>query len=69
LLRPHYPKGTNFAKVFQTHINRVVERLNYRPRKRLCYLIPVEMFWGNISEHDKRAVLWLLINSAIKKII
>ena len=34
LLRQYYPKGTNFAKLSQTQINRVVEQLNNRHRKR-----------------------------------
>lgn len=36
MLRHYYPKGTNFATLSQTHINRVVEHLNNGPRKRLC---------------------------------
>jgi|TARA_R110000823_G_scaffold298902_1_gene419530 IS30 family transposase len=49
LLRQYYPKGTNFAKLSQTHINRVVEQLNNRPRKRLGYRTPAEVFWGEYS--------------------
>lgn len=49
LLRQYYPKGTDFAKRSQTHINRVVEQLNNRPRKRLGYRTPAEVFWGEYS--------------------
>ncbi|MEC9295890.1 MAG: IS30 family transposase [Pseudomonadota bacterium] len=49
LLRQYYPKGTNFARLSQTHINRVVEQLNNRPRKRLGYRTPAEVFWGEYS--------------------
>ena len=49
LLRQYYPKGTNFPSLSQTHINRVVEQLNNRPRKRLGYRTPAEVFWGEYS--------------------
>ena len=49
LLRQYYPKGTNFAKLSPPHINRVVEQLNNRPRKRLGYRTPAGMFWGDCS--------------------
>jgi len=45
----HYPKETNFATLSQTHINRVVEELKNRPRKRLGCRTPAEMFWGEYS--------------------
>jgi len=48
LLRQNYPKGTNFVRLSQTHINRVVEQLNNRPGKRLGYRTPAEVFWGGI---------------------
>ncbi|MBZ0333203.1 IS30 family transposase [Marinobacter sp. AL4B] len=49
LLRQYCPKGTNFAKRSQTHINRVAEQLNNRPRKRLGYRTTAEVFWGEYS--------------------
>ncbi|GAA3556235.1 hypothetical protein GCM10022265_03650 [Marinobacter xestospongiae] len=49
LLRHYYPKGTNFAKVSQQALNRVVDELNNRPRKRLGYRTPAEVFWGEYS--------------------
>lgn len=49
LLRQYYPKGTDFSKVSQRALNRVVEELNNRPRKRLGYRTPAEVFWGEYS--------------------
>ncbi|MEQ5835268.1 IS30 family transposase [Marinobacter sp. NFXS9] len=49
LLRQHYPKGADFAKRSQTHINRAVGQLNNRPRKRLDYRTPAAVFWGEYS--------------------
>ncbi|MEQ5837764.1 IS30 family transposase [Marinobacter sp. NFXS9] len=49
LLQQYYPKGMDFAKWAQTHISRVVEQLNNRPRKRLGYRTPAEVFWGEYS--------------------
>lgn len=46
LLHQYYPKGTNFSKLSQTHINQVVEQLNNQPKKRLGYRTPAEVFWG-----------------------
>jgi IS30 family transposase len=46
LLRPYYPKWMNFGRLSQIHINRVVEQLNNRPKKRLGYRTPpAKMFW------------------------
>ena len=49
LPRQYYPKGTNFAKLPQMHINHVVEQLDNRPRKRLGYRTPAEVLWGEYS--------------------
>ena len=49
LLRQYYPKGTDFSKVSQRALNRVVDELNNRPRKRLGYRTPAEVFWGEYS--------------------
>ena len=49
LLGQFYPKVTNFAKLSQTLINRVVGQLNKRPRKRLGYRTQAEVFWGKCS--------------------
>lgn len=44
LLRQFFPKGTNFATVTQRDVQKVVRNLNHRPRKRLHYLTPHEVF-------------------------
>jgi len=44
LLREFFPKGSRFDKVTQKDIDRAVMLINHRPRKRLCYLTPHEVF-------------------------
>lgn len=44
LLRQYFPKGTPFATITQKDVNRAVRELNHRPRKRLKYLTPYEVF-------------------------
>jgi len=46
LLRQYIPKWSDFTKVTQEEINHYVELLNNRPRKRLWYLTPYEV-WQN----------------------
>ncbi len=44
LLREFFPKGSKFATVSQKDVDRAVRNLNHRPRKRLGYLTPHEVF-------------------------
>lgn len=44
LIRQFFPKKSFFATVTQVEVDRVVKLLNRRPRKRLSYLTPFEMF-------------------------
>jgi IS30 family transposase len=44
LLRQYFPKGSSFANITNTDVQRAVRRLNNRPRKRLNYLTPREVF-------------------------
>lgn len=44
LLRQYFPKGTPFATITQKDVNKAVRELNHRPRKRLNYLTPYEVF-------------------------
>jgi len=44
LLREFFPKGTRFDTVTQKDVDRAVRLLNHRPRKRLGYLTPHEVF-------------------------
>jgi len=44
LIRDFFPKGTDFAMITNKEIKRVKRNLNHRPRKRLGYLTPHEVF-------------------------
>ena len=48
LLREFFPKGSPFAMVLQKDVDRAVRNLNHRPRKRLNYLTPHEVFIKNL---------------------
>ena len=52
LLRQYFPKGSPFATITNTDVQRAVRRLNNRPRKRLNYLTPRE-FLEKESVHLK----------------
>jgi IS30 family transposase len=45
LVRQYFPKQADFSKITGRHINKVVERLNHRPRKTLGYKTPNEVFF------------------------
>lgn len=47
LLRQYFPKGTRFDTVTQKDVDRAVKLINNRPRKRLKYLTPYEVFVKN----------------------
>ncbi|HEY5574401.1 MAG TPA: IS30 family transposase [Anaerolineales bacterium] len=44
LIRDFFPKGTDFATITDEDVRRVEKNLNHRPRKRLDYLTPHEVF-------------------------
>lgn len=44
LLREYIPKKTDFSTITQEQLDIYVEKINLRPRKRLDYLTPYEMF-------------------------
>jgi transposase, IS30 family len=44
LVRDFFPKGTDFATISVKDVKRVEKNLNCRPRKRLGYLTPYEVF-------------------------
>ena len=46
LIRQYFPKGTDFNKVSDEALNRVMERLNNRPRKSRGCKSPNELFLG-----------------------
>ena len=45
LIRQYFPKGTDFTTITQKEINLVMNRLNNRPRKRLGYQTPAQVFF------------------------
>jgi len=47
LLRQFFPKGSPFVNIQQEDIERAVRLINNRPRKRLNYLTPSEVFYTN----------------------
>jgi len=46
LLREFFPKGMKFGTITEEEVKRVEKLLNTRPRKRLNYLTPREVFFG-----------------------
>jgi len=44
LIREFFPKGFDFSSIEQTDVDGVVELINNRPRKRLGYKTPKEVF-------------------------
>lgn len=49
LIRQYFPKGTDFRKVTDAEVRKVVKKLNDRPRKRLGYRTPAQVFLGEYS--------------------
>lgn len=46
LLRQFFPRGTNFSEITQEDIDWAVNLINHRPRKRLNYRTPHDVFHG-----------------------
>lgn len=46
LLRQYFPKGSSFDTITSKDVQHVVHKLNSRPRKRLNYLTPRQVFQG-----------------------
>jgi len=44
LIRQYFPKGSEFDSITEQQVQEVQDKLNNRPRKRLGYLTPNEMF-------------------------
>jgi len=49
LLRQFFPKKSSFAGLTQEYLDKVVRLINGRPRKRLSYLTPYEVFMKNCT--------------------
>src|SRR5665647_2165329 len=45
LIRQYLPKGTNLSRLTQRQCDRIAERLNDRPRLRLCFKTPNEAYY------------------------
>ena len=52
LIRQYFPKGTDFDQVTDEEIAAVERKLNMRPRKRLGYRAPIEVFYGGLQRRD-----------------
>lgn len=46
LIRRYYPKGTYFSNINKKEFKQNVSKINHRPRKRLGYKTPYEVFHG-----------------------
>ena len=49
LLRQYYPKGTDFNKVSQTQLDAIQHKINRRPREKLFFNSPKNVFFKLIS--------------------
>jgi IS30 family transposase len=47
LIRQYFPKGSSFEDITDADVEKVMERLNHRPRKTLNYKTPFEVFFEN----------------------
>ena len=52
LLRQYFPKETDFDTISQKEINKAVREINNRPRKRLSYLTPYQVFVKEMNPKD-----------------
>jgi len=57
LIRRIFPKGTDFTRVSEREIIRVQYLLNNRPRKRLNFMTPKEVFIKEIMKIEKYKIL------------
>lgn len=57
LVRQYFPKKTNFEAITQEQINKVVNKLNNRPRKRFDYKTPNEVFAQKLNENINVALI------------
>jgi transposase, IS30 family len=52
LVREYLPKGTDLSVYSQTQLNAVAKRLNTRPRKKLSFQTPDEVYRASLSCHS-----------------
>jgi len=48
LIKQYFPKNTDFTKLTQKEVEKVENVLNNRPRKKLGFKTPNEVFWSMI---------------------
>ena len=48
LIRQYLPKGTHLGGLTQNHCNEIAASLNHRPRRRLDYRTPHEVYFGSV---------------------
>jgi IS30 family transposase len=46
MIRVFFPKWTDFRKISEKEIQKVIQTINLKPRKSLNYLCAHEMFYG-----------------------
>ena len=56
LLREYMPKGTDLTVHTRTDLDTIAEELNNRPRKRLDFLTPAEVFAKLLHDDDQPGV-------------
>lgn len=56
LIRQYFPKGKSLKQIEQSYIVEVMEKLNNRPRKKLGFKTPKEVFYGYIRQNSKLAL-------------
>lgn len=52
LIRQYFPKGKSLKNLDQKYIIEVMEKLNTRPRKKLGFKTPKEIFYGYINQNS-----------------
>ena len=50
LIRQYFTKGSSFETITDEEVERVMEKLNHRPRKTLNYKTPHEVFFDKIHQ-------------------
>lgn len=68
LIRQYFPKVTDFRKVTDAELGKVVNKLNGRPRKRLSYRTPAQVFLGEYSSALVAADAALLLEFRITRL-
>lgn len=56
LLRQYFPKGTDFRDITQDDLDRAVNEINNRPRKRLGWKSPKQKMWQNAALKSQKSV-------------